>query len=99
MMIIISQLTQVGDHLVRDKGPEEFAELLRGEAVQGTTMKIIPQLSSSSTTSIHSFASSIGYSSFDVADRKQLLRRQSDREMASSLTTKVTSLLSKKASM
>ena len=86
---------------MRDKGPEEFAEILRNEASHGTTVKILPQLSSSSSgsTSIHSIASSIGYSSLDVAERKQLVRRQSDRELASSLTTKVTNLLTMKASM
>ena len=96
----MSVYLQVGDQLVRDKGPEDFAELLRTEASHGTTVKILPQLSSSSTgTSVHSIASSIGYSSLDVAERKQLVRRQSDRELASSLTTKVTNLLTMKASM
>ena len=73
--------------------PEDFADLLRGEAAHGTTVKILPQISSSASASVHSIASSIGYSSLEVADRKQLVRRQSDRELTSSLTAKVSNLL------
>ena len=91
---------QVGDHLVRDKGPDDFGELWRHEAAHGTTVKILPQLSpSSSGAGMHSIASSIGYSSLDVTDRKQLIRRQSDRDVTSSLTTKVSNLMTMKASM
>ena len=97
---MVSTHYQIGDHLVRDKGPKEFADLLSTEASHGTTIKILPHLSSSSSgsTSVPGIASSIGYSPLHVAKRKQLVRRQSDMELTS-LTNKVTNLLTMKASM
>ena len=82
---------QVGDTPVRDKGPDDFAELLQNEAVKGTSVRIIPRVSPPPSFS------SISYGSMDSTSGRSLIRKQSDHQL-DSITLKVSNLLSMKGS-
>lgn len=88
------KIMQIGDTLVRDKGPEEFSELLQREAVLGTSVRILPRVSPPPSSSLNS---SLGYSSLDTsAGGRSLVRKPSDNQMMDSITMKVSNLLSMK---
>lgn len=79
---------------MRDKGPEEFSELLQREAVLGTSVRILPRVSPPPSSSLNS---SLGYSSLDTsAGGRSLVRKPSDNQMMDSITMKVSNLLSMK---
>ena len=84
------KIVQIGDTSVKDKGPDDFALLLQKEACEGTSIRIVPRLSPPpSITSL-----SLGYGSLDGSDRSGLSRRPSEQQLMSSLTMKVSNLLS-----
>lgn len=88
-------LLQIGDTYVRDKGPEDFADILQKEAVKGTSVRILPRVSPPPSASINS---SLGYSSLDTSSGRSLVRKASDNQMMDSITMKVSNLLSMKGS-
>lgn len=90
------RIVQIGDTAIAGKGPDDFHVLLQTEAPRGTTVKVIPRLSP--PPSVTSVTSSAGYGSLEPADRRPLMRRQSDQQLMGSLTMKVSNLLSMRAS-
>jgi len=80
---------------VRDKGPEDFAELLH-DAVNGTTVRIVPRVSPPPTSG--SINSSIGYGSLDTVSTRNVGLKQTDQQVIDSITMKVSNLLSMKGS-
>lgn len=85
---------QIGDTYVRDKGPEEFSELLQ-EAIKGTSVRVLPRVSPPPSSSINS---SLGYSSLDASSGRSLVRKASENQVMDSITMKVSNLLSMKGS-
>jgi len=87
------KILQIGDTPVKDKGPDDFAYLLQQESVIGdsTSIRIIPQLS---PTPSAASSLSLGYGSLDLAEKAVLSRRQSEQQLMSSITMRVSNLLS-----
>ena len=87
---------QIGDTAVRDKGPDDFADLLQ-DAVNGTSVRIVPRVSPPPTVS--SINSSLGYWSLDsAASGRNLALKQSEQQLMDAITMKVSNLLSMKGS-
>lgn len=84
---------QIGDTPVRDKGPDDFAELLQ-DAVNGTSVRIVPRVSPPPSTS--SINSSLGYGSLDTSSGRNLVLKQNEQQAMDAITMKVSNLLSMK---
>ncbi|XP_064396525.1 uncharacterized protein LOC135343497 [Halichondria panicea] len=87
------KIVQIGDTSVKDKGPDDFALLLQTEACEGTSIRIIPRLSPPPSTNA---SLSLGYSSLEMSERPSICSRPSEQQLASSVTMKVSNLLSMK---
>ena len=97
---------QVGNTYVRDKGPDDFAELLHREATRGTTIKIVPQLERTPPPStflsvipaIYGRKKNAMYGRYLEEGERWLVRRRSEQQLLDSITMKVSNLLTMRAS-
>ena len=94
----VSSPAQVGNTYVRDKGPDDFAELLHREATRGTTIKIVPRVERTPPPSSSSAFLTVIPSMHLEGGERRLVRRQSEQQLLDSITMKVSNLLTMKAS-